>query len=214
MRILMSLGGVALVVTTALAQGPVKTDFATDASRRPVEPITVTMLPAPAPAAIPVVATPAIAPMGYSAEQLLHMTETELVQVYKCGVPGMPPCGYTPGTVIFCPGSAITVPTARMMKATAWQGKTIPGNGTMVNKMFGLPTIKAAITSGESFIDGRPSVIFDYQDTSFVWRKYRDEVREVSPGVYLGCMHRLGCSGPKVATWFALDTCHDKGCGK
>ena len=131
-----------------------------------------------------------------------------------CRVPGMPPCGYTPGTIIFCPGSAITVPTARVMKATAWQGKTIPGDRTMVNKMFGLPTIKAAITSGDSFIDGRPSVIFDYQDTSFVWRKYRDEVREVSPGVYLGCMHRLGCTGPTVATWFALDTCHGKGCGK
>jgi hypothetical protein len=213
MRILASLGGVGLLTTSVLAQAPVKTDFATDASRRPAEPITVTMLPAPAANPVPVVAVP-VAPMGYSAEQLLHMTEAELVQVYKCGVPGMPPCGYTPGTVIFCPGSAITVPTARVMKATAWQGKTIPGDGTMVNKMFGLPTIKAAITSGDSFIDGRPSVIFDYQDTSFVWRKYRDEVREVSPGVYLGCMHRLGCSGPTVATWFALDTCHGKGCGK
>jgi len=214
MRILATQASVALFAATALAQAPVKTDFATDASRRPVEPITVTMLPAPATPANPVAAAPVVAPMGYSAEQLLHMTEAELVQVYKCGAPGMPPCGYTPGTIIFCPGSAITVPTARTMKATAWQGKYIPGDGTMVNKMFGLPTIKAAISSGDSFIDGRPSVIFDYQDTSFVWRKYRDEVREVSPGVYLGCMHRLGCTGPTVATWFALDTVHGKGCGK
>src|SRR5690349_17341155 len=214
MRILTSLGGVVVFATAALAQGPVKTDFATDASRRPVEPITVSVLPAAVPAPIPVVAGPAFAPMGYGAEQLLHMTEAELVQVYKCGVPAMPPCGYTPGTMIVCPGSAVTVPTARVMRATAWQGKMFPGDGTMVNKMFGLPAIKAPITSGESFIDGRPSVIFDYQDTSFVWRKYRDEVREVSPGVYLGIMHRLGCTGPTVATWFALDTCHGKRCGK
>jgi len=27
-------------------------------------------------------------------------------------------------------------------------------------------------------------------------------------------MHRLGCKGPTVATWFALDTVHAKGCGK
>src|SRR6478609_4961750 len=125
MRILTTLGGVALLAAAALAQPPVKTDFATDTSRRPVEPITVTMLPASMPAPAPLVAAPAVAPMGYSAEQLLHMTEAELEQVYKCGVPGMPPCGYTPGTIIFCPGSAITVPTARLMKATAWQGKYI-----------------------------------------------------------------------------------------
>jgi hypothetical protein len=212
MRILASLGGLGLFAAAALAQAPVKTDFATDTARRPVEPISVTMLPAPAVA--PVVLAPAVVPMGYSAEQLLRMNECELVQVYKGGVPGMPPCGYTPGTIIFQPGSAVTVPTAKLMKATAWQGKYIPGDGTMVNRMFGLPAIKAAVTSGESFIDGRPSVIFDYQDTSLVWRKYRDEVREVSPGVYLGCMHRLGCKGPTVATWFALDTVHGKGCGK
>jgi len=212
MRILASLGGLALLAASAVAQAPAKSEFATAPTRRPIEPISVTMLPAPVAAAIPV--KPAITPMGYSAEQLLRMSECELVQVYKCGTPGMPPCGYTPGTIILKPGSAITVPTAKVMGATVWQGKIIPGDGTMVNKMFGLPAIKAAITSGESFLDGRPSVIFDYQDTSFVWHNYRDEMREVSPGVYLGVMHRLGCTGPTVATWFALDTVHGKGCGK
>jgi hypothetical protein len=216
MRILASLAGLCLFAAAALAQAPTKGDFATDKGRRPVEPITVTMLPAPV--VTPVLMKPAFVPMGYSGDQLLRMSECELVQVYKCGAPGMPPCGYTPGTIIFQPGSAITVPTSRVMKATAWQGKYIPGDGTMVNRMFGMPSIKAAITSGESFIDGRPSVVFDYQNTSLVWRNYRDEVREVSPGVYLGCMHRLGCTGPTVATWFALDTVHGqsgcKGCGK
>jgi hypothetical protein len=216
MHILASLGGLALMATGVVAQAPTKTEFAIDPTRRPVDPISVTMLPAPVVAPIPTKSV--IAPMGYSAEQLLRMSECELVQVYKCGMPGMPPCGYVPGTMILKPGSAITVPTAKVMGATAWQGKMFPGDGTMVNKMFGLPAIKAAITSGESFIDGRPSVIFDYQDTSFVWQNYRDEVREVSPGVYLGIMHRLGCTAPTVATWFALDTVHGqsgcKGCGK
>ena len=44
MRTLTSLGVVGLLATAALAQAPVKTDFATDPGRRPVEPITVTML--------------------------------------------------------------------------------------------------------------------------------------------------------------------------
>lgn len=216
MRTLGSLGAVALFAAASLAQAPTKTEFATDPGRAPAGPITVTVLPAQA--VTPVQIVPAIRPMGYSAEQLLHFSECELVQIYKCGVPGMPPCGYTPGKMIFQPGSAITVPTGRLIGATFWQGKMFPGDGTMVNRMFGLPAIKAAVTSGESFVDGKPSAIFDYHDTSFVWRNYRDEVREVSPGVYLGIMHWVGWGGPKVATWFALDAVNGqsgcKGCGK
>jgi hypothetical protein len=120
--------------------------------------------------------------------------------------------------MIFMPGSAITANLSWMIGNTFWQGKMFPGDGTMVNKMFGLPAIKALITSGESFIDGKPSTIFDYHDTSLVWRNYRDEVREVSPGVYLGIMHWVGWCGPKIATWFALDTVNDrnecKRCGR
>jgi hypothetical protein len=213
MRILASLGGLGFLTAACLAQTPVRTGFAADAGRLPPGPITVSVLPAAA--AVPVAVAPPVAPpvvpMGYSGQQLLRMSECELVQVYKAGVPGMPPCGYTPGTIIFQPGSPLTVPTSQVLGATAWQGKYLPGDGTMVNKMFGLPSIKAEVTSGESFIDGRPSVVFDYQNTSFVWRNYRDEVREVSPGVYLGVMHWVGWCGPKVATWFALDTVH---CGK
>jgi hypothetical protein len=203
MRIRASLGGLGLLATVALAQPPVQTDFATDTSRRPVLPVTVTVLPAAA--VIPAPPAPPLVPTGYSAEQLLQMKECELVQVYKSGVPGMPPCGYAPGTMIFQPGSPITVPFARMMSATAWQGKMFPGDGTMVNRMFGLPAIKAVVYPGESFIDGRPSTIFDYQNTSIVWMHYRDEVREVSPGVFLGIMHWVGWGGPTIATWFALD---------
>src|SRR5436305_15051684 len=75
MRILTSLGGLGLFAAAALAQAPVATDFATEPTRRPVEPITVTMLPAAAIAPTPVVAAPPVVPMGYSGEQLLPMSE-------------------------------------------------------------------------------------------------------------------------------------------
>jgi len=143
--------------------------------------------------------------MGYTPEQLLHMNESELMNLYKCSGPAPIPMQYTPGTVIFQPGSAITVPVARVMSNLTWQGKYFPGNGMMVNKMFYVKTIKAAIGPGESWVDGGPSTIFDYADTSLVWTHYRDEVREVSPGVYLGIMHQRKKSGPMIATWFALD---------
>ena len=216
MRILTTLGGLGLFTAVSLAQPPVTTEFATDPGRYITGPVTVSVLPAaaPTPPLIPAPPPPLPVPMGYSAEQLLRMSECELVQVYKGGVPGAPPCGYAPGVMIFQPGSPFTVPMSRVIGATFWQGKMFPGNGLMVNKMFGMPAIKAAIGPGESFIDGRPSMIFDYRDTSFVWMHYRDEVREVSPGVYLGIMHRVASwHEPKIATWFALDTVHQKGGG-
>jgi hypothetical protein len=204
MRNLASLGGFIVFAAASVAQTPTKSDFATDTSRYVGQPITVSVLPAPDVTPLP--RTPLQVPMGFSGDQLMRMKECELVQIYRNGIPRIPPCGYFPGTVIFKPGTAITAPTSQFMKAVAWQGKYIPGNGTMVNKMFGMPSIKAAIGSGESWLDGGPSAIFDYQNTSFVWSQYRDELREVSPGVWLGIMHdRCGRNGPKIATWFALD---------
>jgi hypothetical protein len=48
----------------------------------------------------------------------------------------------------------------------------------------------------------------DYSGTSRVWRDVRDEVREVSPGLYLGRMYRRTDCGPRFEMFFALEaTC-------
>jgi hypothetical protein len=200
MRTLAALGGLGFFAAIGLAQQPAATDFATDkAARVACESPVVTVLPPP------VVVPRYVSRICYTPKMLLKLPECELVNIYKCGVPTPVPCGYTPGLVIFKPGSLITAPTAYGLKATAWQGKYIPGDGTMVNRQFGVPSIKAAIEDGESYIDGGPTLVFDYEDTSLICTRYRDEVRQVSPGVYLGVMHKRTKDGPKIATWFALD---------
>src|SRR5688500_2494811 len=78
---------------------------------------------------------------GLTAERLRRMTEAELVEVYRAGSPAAPPCGYSPGTIIFRPGSLATGPVARLLKRTAWQGKYLTADGRMVNRMFGVPAI-------------------------------------------------------------------------
>jgi len=208
MRFLASLGGIGLFAVTVSAQHTIQTDFATERSSPAViQPVSVTVLGAPTPD----VGTPGPSP-AYTPEQLLRMCESDLMSLYKCSGPAPVPKTYTPGLVIFKPGSCITVPTARALECTAWQGKYFPCEGTMVNRQFGMPTVKATIYAGQSWLDGRPSTVFDYADTSLVCKRYRDEVREVSPGVYLGIMHRRGKDGPKIATWFALDARTGQGC--
>ena len=59
---------------------------------------------------------------------------------------------------------------------------------------------------GESWIDGKPALIMDYAETSKLFPAIRDEVREVSPGLYLGVTHERTADGPKFKTYFTLDS--------
>jgi len=207
MRFLASLGWIGLTAAFAVGQSAGTSDFAVERTVSVIQPVQVVVLPPPGPTGIVIPA-----PATYVPEQLLRMSESELIQLYKCSRPAPVPGCYTPGLVIFKPGSCITVPVARVLECTAWQGKYFPCEGTMVNRQFGVPTVKANIYAGESWLDGGPSTVFDYQDTSVICCRYRDEVREVSPGVCLGIMHRRGKDGPKIATWFALDARTGQGC--
>jgi hypothetical protein len=208
MRNLAMVGCLGMLAAASSAQDPKLSTFASDTPAPPKHsPITVTVQPAqlPKPTASPFL-------REYVPEQLLRMCESQLIDVYKQGIASRVPAGFNPGTVIYKPGSNLAVPLAKAFKFSAWQGKYITCD-KMTNRQFGLPTIKADISFGESWIDGGPTLIFDYADASLVWRQYRDEVREVSPGVYLGCMQKREKDGIRVMTWFALDARCTRSCG-
>jgi hypothetical protein len=62
---------------------------------------------------------------------------------------------------------------------------------------------------GESAIDRGPTVVLDYDlpENPPLIRAIHDEVREVSPGLFLGpAMIKTRSKGPVLALWFALDT--------
>ena len=46
--------------------------------------------------------------------------------------------------------------------------------------------MRAKVYKEASWFDGKETIVLDYSKTSFVARKVRDEIREVSPGVFLG----------------------------
>jgi hypothetical protein len=61
---------------------------------------------------------------------------------------------------------------------------------------------------GPSAIDGRPTLILDYDldvNPSYI-RKIHDEVREVSPGLFLGPAMWKSARGKALVLWFALDS--------
>jgi len=140
-----------------------------------------------------------------SLDELVRMSECQLLDLYRRAEPGPLPTGFAPGRMISNPGRRTTVPVSRFTKAFVWQGKYFDDGGIMTNKMFHFRFIKGEVQQGESWIDGRPSIIIDYSQTSLIFRPYRDELREISPGIYLGIMFKRDACKPKIVTYFAID---------
>lgn len=136
-------------------------------------------------------------------EDLVDLSGGQLDALYRGSVPGPVPPGRVRGVALY--------PDARFPKAKsraaklAWQGKVFdPESGTAVNRFFGLKVIRGRVYTGESWLDGGPALILDYQGTSTVYGDYRDEIRQVAPGVYLGLMYNRTTNPPAFKMYFAF----------
>ena len=144
-----------------------------------------------------------------SPECLIRMSRCQLLALYRSGTPtASPPVGFAKGYAVFEPGRRLTVARTYSTRLL-WQGKEFNCQGDMmINHVFGvLKAVKAQVFPGESWYDGRPTLVFDYQCTSKLFPNVRDECREVSPGVYLGLTYQRKSSGcpPELAVFFVLD---------
>jgi hypothetical protein len=155
-------------------------------------------VPPPAPATCP-------APLPiHGMDDLIRMSRCDLEALYRRSEMGRAPVGVTSGRAIYKPGSRVTVPTAHVVHLL-WQGKEFQDNGMMVNRVIGLRMVHARVFVGDSWLDGKPSLVMDYEGASKRFSTVRDEVREVAPGLYLGIMYRRRDAGPELAMFFTLD---------
>lgn len=137
--------------------------------------------------------------------EMRSMSQSELDQVYAEASTGTMPDGESQGTAVFFPGSLINVP-AQYLASIFWQGKVFDTeDGVLVNKVFGFKAIKAELYFGESLFDGGDSIIIDYANTSILAHPIRDEIREVSPGVYLGRAYARTWIGDFMVVNFILN---------
>lgn len=131
--------------------------------------------------------------MNATIQQWLGKSRQELDEIYRNAGPGAMPEGDTRGTAILA-GSPVARMVAALAGLLAWQGKVFDRfapecqAGVLVNKItpFSLTFIVAKVYRGDSWMDGKPTIVIDYSKTSFFARLIRDEIREVEPGVYLG----------------------------
>ena len=139
-----------------------------------------------------------------SAKGLISYTPAGLESLYRTAQPAVPQPGWLKGQPLVKPGTragAIASKGARLV----WQGKRFKADGTARNRFFGLPMIQGKLTEGTSWLDGQPTLVLDYAETSLLYRPYRDEIREVAPGVFLGLMFDRRTNPPKFVRYFALE---------
>jgi hypothetical protein len=139
-------------------------------------------------------------------DQLLGMTPGQIENVYRQGAAVAIPAGRVRGTALLAPGTR----RARIVSRSArllWQGKVFEaGEATAVNRFFGMRVIRGQLYEGPSWLDGRPSLVLDYSQTSRIYADNRDEIRQIAPGLFLGLMYNRTTSPPELQMYFVLET--------
>jgi hypothetical protein len=122
-------------------------------------------------------------------QDLLGMSTDELDELFRASPAGEIPDGEAEGTVLRAPGTSISEPAAKLLHVMAWQGKVFDRErGELRNEIgpLGFKAVRAKVYKEASWLDGKEAIILDYSKTSLVAQWIRDEIREVSPRLYLG----------------------------
>ena len=138
-------------------------------------------------------------------ERLVRMGAAELDQLYRASGPGVQPRGRVKGIPIVSPGSPIASTLSRGARMV-WQGKVFRDDGqSAVNRFFGVQAVRGKLYYGTSWVDGRSTLVLDYKGSSLVYGRYRDEIRQVGPNLYLGVMHARTEPVPTFTRYFAFE---------
>ena len=135
--------------------------------------------------------------------EFLKMSGEQLDEIFRNSPAGEIPSGTTDGTAIIAPGTKVSDNIARFVKHFGWQGKVFrPEKGDLINRtgITGRKRIVAKVYKDKSWFDDKECIVIDYSKTSLLAKWIRDEIREVSPGLYLGLVY----GGKKKLIHFAL----------
>jgi hypothetical protein len=136
-------------------------------------------------------------------KQFLKMSDNQLDEIFRESPAGEIPQGEGKGTAIVAAGTDVTDDIARFVNLFTWKGKVFdPVKGQLRNKILplGHKAIVANVYKDKSWFDQKECIVLDYSKTSLVAKWIRDEIREVTPGIYLGLVYW----GKKKLIHFAL----------
>ena len=130
--------------------------------------------------------------MPVDVPQLSTMSQDQLDSLFGSSEAGEIPRGEGSGTALIAPGTRLEEPAEKLVHLLAWKGKVFdPDKGELRNEIlpFGVKAIRAKVYKQASWFDEKETIVLDYSETSLVAHWIRDEIREVSAGVYLGLVY-------------------------
>ena len=139
-----------------------------------------------------------------SALALAARRRSQLGQLFRSAKVGAIPDGRGRGVVLLGTGGLLGRLFARGSYLLLWRGKVVDARAGRLKNLISplaIPAISAEVYRDRSWYDAKPCIVLDYSTRSFVARKVRDEIREVSPGLFLG----LVFLGRRHVLDFALD---------
>lgn len=122
-------------------------------------------------------------------DEFLKLSGAELDEIFRQSPAGNIPNGEGEGTAIIAPGTAVSDEIAKLVNLFTWKGKVFDAaKGELRNKILplGHKAIVARVYKDKSWFDQNECIVLDYSKTSLLAKWIRDEIREVSPGIYLG----------------------------
>jgi hypothetical protein len=130
-------------------------------------------------------------------EEFLKLSAEQLDDIFRNAPAGTIPNGQGEGTAIIAPGTVVSDTIAKFVHIFTWKGKFFesdpvdPQRATLKNRLLllGTKAIVAEVYRAESWLDEKECIVLDYSQTSIVAQWIRDEIREVSPGLYLGVVY-------------------------
>lgn len=122
-------------------------------------------------------------------QNLLSLSNAELMRLFHDSPTGPVPSGEAEGTALLASGTLLGRIIAFLARLLVWQGKVFePEHGRLRNRVTPLRilALPARIGHGPSQVDGRDCMLVEYTRLSRRVGRLNDEIRMVSPGLYLG----------------------------
>jgi len=127
--------------------------------------------------------------MAITVPDLLNMSQSQLDDLFEKSPAGDIPDGEGKGTAIIAPGTTYTEDIAQFISHFSWHGKVFDSEKSfLLNEILplGVRAIIAKVYKAPSWLDGKECIVLDYSETSILAHWIRDEIRSISPGIYLG----------------------------